>query len=36
MKVFYSWQDYLAKKFNRNFIKDFLKQAVKDLRNDFG
>lgn len=34
MNVFYSWQSALVNKFNRNFIKECLKQAIKVVYND--
>ncbi len=30
-KVFYSWQSDLDDKYNRNFIEDILKKAVKNI-----
>jgi hypothetical protein len=31
LKIFYSWQNDINNKFNRNFIKDCLEQAIKQL-----
>ncbi|WP_444544716.1 hypothetical protein, partial [Shewanella glacialipiscicola] len=34
MKIFYSWQSDIENKFNRNFIKDCLERAIKQLNQD--
>ena len=34
MKIFYSWQSDIENKFNRNFIKDCLERAIKQLNQE--
>ena len=34
MKIFYSWQSDIQNKFNRNFIKDCLERAIKQLNQE--
>lgn len=34
MKIFYSWQSDLDKKYNRSFIKDALESAINDVNRD--
>jgi hypothetical protein len=33
-RIFYSWQDDIARKDNRNFIEDALKKAIKNINKD--
>ena len=35
MKIFYSWQDDIEKKYNRFFIKDALEKAIEQLNKEF-
>lgn len=35
MQIFYSWQNDIENKFNRNFIKDCLEHAIKQLNQEF-
>jgi hypothetical protein len=35
LKIFYSWQSDIENKFNRNFVKDCLERAIKQLNQEF-